>query len=1273
MSYNVKGITVKINGDTTGLQRALNNVKAQTAGLDKTMARLKSSMKFNKNDYASFSTYQDLLSTKVKSTKKQLDLYNKSIEQFPKTHTQWSKAVKDTKLKLDSLGSSLSAGKQRINEMQNGITRNNKAIQNWKTALKNGTVSVRDCSKAIGALQDQNSAFSREIRNVTNSNKDLEAQFHTQKEALSGLGSTFEESQQHLKALEATALTCSNNLKGLESQMQFISKTGYTMMTSFEKASKALDKVADITKPFSLLAGGTIAAATAATISFEDAWTGVTKTVDGTPEQFAKINKGLKELATSTASSYQNIANYAQLAGQMGVPTDAIVGFTKTITQLGDTTNLVGEEAAQSVAKFANVMVKQSDKTNTYFSRLGSTIVDLGNKFATTEKDIMEMSTRLAPAGRQVGFTSDQVLGLSTALSSMGIKSQAGGSSMAKMLTNIQTAVSDGGDKLQKFATVSGMSAEEFKKSWGEDAAGTFQKFVEGIGKSKDITATLKELGITEIRQSQAMGALALNSDKLADALNVAKTAWADNTAMATEAEKRYGTLKTQLSQTWEAIKQAGDALGKQFTPYLKKALGFVKNLAMGFANLDDSTQATIAKVLLFTAALSPTAKVLSLTTGGISKLIGATTKYNGACGILVSMLTKTSSAALKCEPNILGVVKALAFGHPIITATAVAIGAVAAAAVYANKIKKETIKNTNEQIAANDTDYRVTLKVIDSYNSYVKSMSNTKKSMEAVVSQYSENTNQAKYLMKTIEDLNVKENLNQTQKAMLKQAVKELNEIYPDLNVEIDKNTGKLNLNEGATYTSIQAIKDRISQLQEQAKQEALASLQSKTAAAQLKAEYKNAELTDSIKTTTQSLKNLHNEYLNGKISQQEYMNQTTALKESINTLCTDLADSYAKLHETQTQSILQSNYLETQSFTQMGATMRQQYTDLAYQAAQAGIQIPQNIQIGITNGTASAVEAANYMATLMNMNQLVDQAGMIGGSIPLNVANSILANCGSITEATNVMNNLITLANAVQAAGLDGQKIPEDVAAAVGNGKMSVSDAVAKMMSDTDPKVKKAGKKMINESKNAISGISSAFSNDGTTSSAVGSMGSKMEKSLQPHLDSMVTSSAAAAGQIKANIQQAQAAASKKIVVNVERRIYTTKHRAHTDIPKSLGNDIVSRAMTMLSANSISEFMKDSSDYVTPRIETPQEVTQTVLASRYTSRQAKSNGVTINNSKSIMTLSNKVDALITAFRNAELTVNLQPMRLNQRVVADGVKEQFTINDLLSSYGKGK
>ena len=193
-----------------------------------------------------------------------------------------------------------------------------------------------------------------------------------------------------------------------------------------------------------------------------------------------------------------------------------------------------------------------------------------------------------------------------------------------------------------------------------------------------------------------------------------------------------------------------------------------------------------------------------------------------------------------------------------------------------------------------------------------------------------------------------------------------------------------------------------------------------------------------------------------------QDYMNQSSALKETVSTLCTDLADSYTKLHETQTQSILQSNYLETQSFEQMGTNMKVKLTDIAAQAAQAGIRIPIGIQEGITNGTANAVEAANYMASLMNFQQLVDQAGMIGGSIPMSVANSILANCGSITEATNAMNNLITLAQAVQTAGIEGQQIPADVAEKVASGQMSVGDAVTKMMQDTDPKMKEAGEKM-------------------------------------------------------------------------------------------------------------------------------------------------------------------------------------------------------------------
>lgn len=189
----------------------------------------------------------------------------------------------------------------------------------------------------------------------------------------------------------------------------------------------------------------------------------------------------------------------------------------------------------------------------------------------------MDMATRLGVAGKMVGLNSNQVLGLSTALSSLGIEAAAGGSSVSKMLKKIDLAVSTGDENLSKFAEVSGMTSQQFQKAWGEDAAGTFLKFVEGIGKSSDVTKTLNDLGITEIKQAQSMGALAQSSDVLANALNVSKNAWNDNSAMANEAEKRYATLKSQLSQTWEAVKQAGNELGQAFTPTLTDLLKIVK------------------------------------------------------------------------------------------------------------------------------------------------------------------------------------------------------------------------------------------------------------------------------------------------------------------------------------------------------------------------------------------------------------------------------------------------------------------------------------------------------------------------------------------------------------------------------------------------------------------------------------------------------------------------------------------------------------------------
>ena len=1249
----VRGISVKIDGDTTGFQKAINKIKSETAGLDKTMSNLKSSMKFNEGDFQSFATYQNLLQDKIKSTTKQLDLYNKKLMNYPKTQKQWSDAVASASKTIDNYT-------HTFNSLNKEYADNNKQINAWKEAIANGTRSAEQGENAIQRLASRNVTLKEAMDDCTSG-------IAEQKKVLVDLGSTYEDSQRTYLGLKAGALGLKNELAGMSKSFISTNETLLRLYDTLGKVSSKAEQFANAVKPLSILSFAGIAAATKTAIEFEDAWTGVTKTVNATPQQFEKINAGLKDLAQNTSSTYQDIAHFAELAGQMGIPTDSIVGFTKTITQLGDTTNLVGEEAAQSIAKFSNVMVSQSKKTNTYYSRLGSTIVDLGNKFSTTEADIMNMATRLGVAGKMVGFNSNQVLGLSTALSSLGIEAAAGGSSVSKMLKKIDLAVSTGDKNLSKFAEVSGMTSQQFQKAWGEDAAGTFLKFVQGIGKSADVTKTLNDLGITEVRQAQAMGALAQSSDVLASALNVSKNAWNDNTAMANEAEKRYATLKSQLSQTWEAIKQAGNELGQAFTPTLTDLLKIVKNAANAFSDLDEGTQQTIAKMLLLTAAAYPTAKGVSKVAGSTQSAIKFFTKAHPSLQKVADGFGDAAKAGDLANTSIISLGKGFVLTHPAITAVTVALGAFAGAVVWADKTRKEAMETANKELAYKDTDYAVTLKVIDGYEKYAKSMSKVKTSMGEIVTQYTQNNKTASHLMKTIEDLNAKESLNATQKTMLAEAVRELNQLYPDLGVEIDENTGKLNLNKDAHYESIEAIKERITQIQEEAKQEALASIAKKNAASQLKAELKNAELTESIKSTTEAFKKLNAEYVAGHMSMQDYMNQSSALKDTITTLCTDLADSYTKLHETQTQAILQSNYLETQSFEQMGTTMMAQLTDIAAQAAQAGIRIPIGIQEGITNGTANAVEAANYMASLMNFQQLVDKAGMIGGSIPMDVANGILQNCGSITEATNAMNKMITLAQAIQTAGMEGQQIPDGVAEKVVNGQMTVGEAVTEMMARTDPNMKEAGEKLKKDADDSITGIADAFANDGTTSAAVGTMGGKMEKALQPSLDNMVTSSAKAYTDIKSNIDKAQKYADDHPITVTQTTIKRTRvvegDNNKNYFPQSLFNadkPVVDTDIMPMSADAIATY-SDISPYASVANAT------TAIMGGTTSRSIENTG-NIN----LSAITKRLDRMINAIGNCNLTINLQPMQLDGNVVTDTVQEIVSIRDMLKSWGNG-
>lgn len=204
-----------------------------------------------------------------------------------------------------------------------------------------------------------------------------------------------------------------------------------------------------------------IGAAVGAAAEFESAWAGVEKTVDGNASQLKSLQKELLSVTKAMPQSTKEIFGVAEAAGQLGIKRSNIAGFTKTMLDLGVATNMTSEEAATDLARLANIT--QMPQKN--FGRLGATIVALGNHFATTEKEITSMGLRLAGQGKQVGLNEAQILGLATAMSSVGIEAEAGGTAMSMVMKKIGTAVDNGGDKLKGFAELAGMSAGDFQKS----------------------------------------------------------------------------------------------------------------------------------------------------------------------------------------------------------------------------------------------------------------------------------------------------------------------------------------------------------------------------------------------------------------------------------------------------------------------------------------------------------------------------------------------------------------------------------------------------------------------------------------------------------------------------------------------------------------------------------------------------------------------------------------------------------------------------------------
>lgn len=343
---------------------------------------------------------------------------------------------------------------------------------------------------------------------------------------------------------------------------------------------------------------------------FEAAFARVKKVLDPTTTDLKQLEAGIVSLSTKIPVAATELAEMAAMGGQMGIVGAAsLLKFTETVARLGSVAEMSGEQAAMMLARIAQVNHIPIDKID----KLGSSVVAVADSFNATTPEVLRMVQQMQGLGSQAGLTAQQMIGLAATIASSGIRIEAGGTAMARIASDISKAVTVGGEKLEKFAKVSGMTADQFKKSWSEDKAATLFAMLSGIAAHGENAArVLDQLGFKNVRVAATAGALAKSKDDLRKAIELANREFDKGSALVSKSDTIYSTFNAQLKQVKEQFKALGIAIATPLLPDLKTFVSLLQSV-IGGVSAANSKLPQLGEVFLAiaTAGIHPALKAL--------------------------------------------------------------------------------------------------------------------------------------------------------------------------------------------------------------------------------------------------------------------------------------------------------------------------------------------------------------------------------------------------------------------------------------------------------------------------------------------------------------------------------------------------------------------------------------------------------------------------------------------------------------------------------------
>lgn len=564
----------------------------------------------------SFGTSIDGLKAKQAMLTQSIELQKQKVESYKKTFDESSRKLKENTKAQQELT-------QKVNAAKSAWEQSKKELGENAEETKQLGAEYKSLQKELNSTNSKIRSNATAVQNAEANMNKAEAELKQMKAELKSVGTEIDNQSNKWKKLY-------NSLGGFDAIKNKFATLGSTLTRN-------------VTMPIA----GAAAMAVKTNIDFENAFTGVAKTVDMSGAELDKFTDKIIDMTNEMPQSVEELSAVAEAAGQLGIEKENLVDFTDTMVRLGDSTNVASEEAASALAKFANI----TGMSQTRFRDLGNVIVKLGNNFATTEADIINMSTRIAAAGKQAGMSEPEIMGFSAALSAVGLEAEAGGTAFSKLLNDMTLAVQTGSSELNQFASVAGMSASQFKRAFEQDAAGAVQKFIQGLADAekngKSAVQILDEMGIKEVRLRDALLRAAGASDTFTEAVKMGNEEWENGSALLDESNKKYQTLGSQLKITRNKLRELANEFGERLAPIVKKANDKLGELIDTVSKLDDNTIDNLIGFGAALAAIGPALKAISAGMGAVKIIKELKAAFEGGSLLAgLSALTGLSGGA---------------------------------------------------------------------------------------------------------------------------------------------------------------------------------------------------------------------------------------------------------------------------------------------------------------------------------------------------------------------------------------------------------------------------------------------------------------------------------------------------------------------------------------------------------------------------------------------------------------------------------------------------